>query len=651
MTENAYQWIYMRALLEKILVWTIRICCGAVFIVPLVITTSTFFPFIFGKIILFELLVEIAIACWIILIVLNPAYRPRKAPITIALGLFVLALAVTSAFGVDPFRSFWSTQERMTGVIAYAHFFLWHLLLVSCFHQWKEWRILLWTSLCASVAMAFFAAGQMSGMKFFGIAVEGRAIATLGNSIYIGVYGILNLFLCLILWIKDARLLTRCLLGCMILANLLLTLWSGSRAVMLVFVGFLVVSAMLAIAMKVNARMRAPAAAALLAAMIATGIAYGWLQTNTGQAWAAAHLPGSLQHSLAQSPMDKNRLELWRIGLLGFRDRPLTGWGLENFNAVYYAYAVPERNGARIEDAFFDRSHNQVVDILAVSGLIGAGAYLLLWISFFAAARKAWHFGANRTGAALLFLALGSYFLMHLTVFDTPSSLILFFALASLLAFFSSDTVGEPVSNPERVSGGTLALVAFGSAALLGAIIGLVIILPWSASTKSIAALHSMAVGNPGAALDNYTSALERRTLASAEIRRSLGQTTFGMIGRPENNDRLLRWLTYALSEAEKNFREEPREIRNHLLAGQLLEVLSQVDGAYLKRGEALMEAAESLAPGRIEVLIQGVKIAALSGDFEKARQRLSRALSLDPKSSALLSFRDEMEKQFPQLK
>ena len=57
------------------------VALGALFLIPVmpfVVINSFFFPFITGKAFYFRILVEIAVAAWILLACLDRAYRPPK---------------------------------------------------------------------------------------------------------------------------------------------------------------------------------------------------------------------------------------------------------------------------------------------------------------------------------------------------------------------------------------------------------------------------------------------------------------------------------------------------------------------------------------------------------------------------------------------
>ena len=89
------------------------------------------FPYITGKNFAFRIVIEIAAAAWLMLMILNKEYRPKKSFILYAYSAFVFILLLADIFSVNPVRSFFSNYERMEGFISHAHIFLYFLMMIS----------------------------------------------------------------------------------------------------------------------------------------------------------------------------------------------------------------------------------------------------------------------------------------------------------------------------------------------------------------------------------------------------------------------------------------------------------------------------------------------------------------------------------------
>ena len=125
-----------------------------IFIIPflaLVVSGTMFFPFITGKNFLFRIIIEITVALWAIVAIFEPRYRPKKTWIFLTLVFFTLGMALSSVFGANFYRSFWSNYERMEGLITFLHLFAYFTVLISFLKTEKAWDWLLKTNLGVNV--------------------------------------------------------------------------------------------------------------------------------------------------------------------------------------------------------------------------------------------------------------------------------------------------------------------------------------------------------------------------------------------------------------------------------------------------------------------------------------------------------------------
>src|SRR3989344_3229408 len=127
--------------LNKVLHWLVLGGLLLLALTPLLVSTSMFFPFITGKGFFFRAVTEIILALWIILALRDPNYRPRRSWILLTMSAWLLVTALATAWGANPYRSFWSNFERMEGLISYLHLFAYFLVLISILRRAKTWKI------------------------------------------------------------------------------------------------------------------------------------------------------------------------------------------------------------------------------------------------------------------------------------------------------------------------------------------------------------------------------------------------------------------------------------------------------------------------------------------------------------------------------
>ncbi|MBI1982086.1 MAG: O-antigen ligase family protein [Candidatus Levybacteria bacterium] len=78
----------------------------------------------------------------------------------------------------------------------------------------------------------------------------------------------------------------------------------------------------------------------------------------------------------------KIRMIVWRGALDIFKNNPLIGTGVETFAFAYYKYRPIEHNLTSEWDYLYNKAHNEYLNYLATTGLVGLGAYLIMIITF-----------------------------------------------------------------------------------------------------------------------------------------------------------------------------------------------------------------------------------------------------------------------------
>ena len=136
-----------------------------------------------------------------------------------------------------------------------------------------------------------------------------------------------------------------------------------------------------------------------------------------------------------------------RAGLLAFVEKPILGWGPENFMIAWAKYVDAE---AATHDRF-DQAHNKLVEELTTKGTFGFVSYMLVWAAMtwamFRSIRR--RQGYAQLSVVILAAAMLAYFMQNLFLFDTPVTLMQFSILAAF-AVAQEFWVGERDQSPAR---------------------------------------------------------------------------------------------------------------------------------------------------------------------------------------------------------
>ncbi len=490
---------------EALLANSVRAVLALVLLAPLVVTASpwpeTLFLFVVGKALWTRSLIEVAFGLWIILIIRNPAYCPPKHWLLGLFGLYLFLALLAGVFGASLTRSLWGTFERMGGWVALAHWFVFVLVLISVFRTWTQWRALLNFNIGVSVAIGllglseYFEWGWLSYLKL----EDNRVSSTLGNPTYLGGYAAVNAFIAVAFLVSSfikrtqtegeapqgsrqgrrAQWQSRPLaetgrfsalfapvslwrLFWLAAISLDLTmLWlSASRGGLAGLVAGLIAFGLAYSFWGYSRRWRRAAATATVLALLLVAVTALLLfgsGNGAGQGEDAAERNSGMlgrlfDFGLTEGSSIEGRVAASRVGLDGFLDRPILGWGPENFNIAYTRHISAELSTRGYRE--FDHAHNKVVEELATKGILGTLVYLAIWLYLLVVfVRKAPFLdSAKRLFTALMGAGLVAYFVQNLFLFDTPGTLPQLLALMGFAVFIDSLPLREKEMDSDRAA-------------------------------------------------------------------------------------------------------------------------------------------------------------------------------------------------------
>ena len=88
-------------LTEQNILQAIKFGVYAVLFLSLVVLSQFFFPFVTSKAFLFQIIIEIIFALYLVLAIQNASFRPKKSLLFLAVGAYFGAIFLSTLFGVD----------------------------------------------------------------------------------------------------------------------------------------------------------------------------------------------------------------------------------------------------------------------------------------------------------------------------------------------------------------------------------------------------------------------------------------------------------------------------------------------------------------------------------------------------------------------
>ena len=403
-----------------------------------------FFPFITTKAFIFRILIELAFAVWLVLAFRDVKARPKVTALTVGVTVFTLVALFVDITGVNFIRSIWSNFERMEGWVSIIHLWMYFMVFTSIARAEdleatrKNWHRIFNVSFVASFLVAFWAILQLTHHAQIHQSAD-RLDASIGNSEYLAVYMLINAFLAgymaVVAWAKKKG--SGWVYVALALLYSFVLYFTQTRGTTLALIaGILIVCGIFAFAKdsslkhasneaRAKNKVQRIVAGSFLGLVILGGVGF-YLERNSHFVQSHTTLA-----RIASISINNPRVQfIWPIAWIGFKEKPILGWGQENFNYVFNNNYDPK---AWAQEQWFDRAHNVFIDWAINGGVLGLGTYIALFVLAFIAV---WKSDFDIKQRAVLTALLVAYAIHNMFVFDNLASYMMFFVV---LAFLSSE--------------------------------------------------------------------------------------------------------------------------------------------------------------------------------------------------------------------
>ncbi|MEI6396962.1 MAG: O-antigen ligase family protein [Candidatus Taylorbacteria bacterium] len=595
----------------------------ALFLVPffaLIVANSYFFPFITGKAFYFRILVEIAFAGWIVLAFCDAKYRPRLNSLTVAVTVFALITLVADLLGMNPIRSISSNFERMEGWLMISHLWMFFMAITYTFGQGEEGKRMWFRWLNLSLVVAFYIACR-GALQWAGkIAIEqsaSRPDSTLGNAAYLAVYMLINSGIAAYLFLST-QIERKALVAHHHKTVFVVREWV--YAVLAIFFGVILFSTatrgaiigyfggiLLALFLYVifgghkdskhdsskhvfSTKVWRMISGGVIVAVLLAGF-FIWSNRSSSFVQKSETLSRMTSISLSQFK-NEGRSFIWPMALKGFTQRPVLGWGQENFNYIFNANYNPKMWN---QEQWFDRAHSVYLDWLIASGLVGLIAYLSLYVLFLI---MVWKSSVPISVKSALTGLLAGYAVNNVFVFDNLASYVGFFTILSLVLMLRS--IGRSDTKTlfgNGAAGDDVIEYVVAPVVIVALALGIYFVnmRPIQANRGLITALQQCQQGgSPDANL--FKSVFDINSyIANEEAREQLLSCAGSIITSQQISNPTKQAFTNLADKAiADQIAATPKDARIYTLAGSFLNSINRFDKAL-----PMLETAQSLSPGK----------------------------------------------------
>jgi len=625
--ENKLLWIYLTGFF-------------LILALPLLNLPPWFSPPDWGKTIVFKSILAILLFLFIGQTLLKEKFviKTSKTFYTLLglLGIFGLA----TIFSMNPSFSFWGNPYRSGGFLNFASYILFAMLAFLVIRK-ADWPKIFNFSLIIGILVSFIAIFQK--FRFFEkIFVEaGKPWSTIGGSTFLAAYLLLLSFLTLSFIIKSIKNLDRKWFFYLPVFSLFLfvILITTSRAAYFA----LIVATLYFVFAYPKKISKIKIVVLILLALVLLTVFYA----NT-----ELPLPSFVKENIVikdirprlsvNSAINDPRFSVWKISSQALIEKPLLGYGPENFSIAFDKHYNPSLGSMMMTESipmYYDRAHSFFFEIGVTAGIPALIIYISLFGFLFYELQKV---KKKRPEDALICHTLQATFITYLVAnffgFDVFSTYIISF----LLIAFSLSLITKDV--PEKIIGIRLKNkikypIIFILFVGLMSFIWFCNIKPFQINTEINKATHSLHRSQMETALRTIDDILPSNTFLNEYLRATYLEIINRYIFKEPSKTILL--APQGIKIAKEVLEIRPNYTRYWILLGNYYNVLLEnYQHAYpeyieewTKGAHEAFEKANKLSPKRQEIFIYWARTYIVIGDYETAKEKIQKCIDLNPET------------------
>jgi len=611
---------------QKIYLWILKIGVYLSLIPLFFVIKTLLFPYITSKQIPFNILIEVLLIFLIAFWVKYPSWRPKASYITYGLFAFFAVMVLSCFTGVGFNLSFWGDIERMLGAFHIVHFLGLYLIMITVFRTWEDWKWFLNYFIVVGVFIAFAGFGE-----------NAQTYGVIGNTAYVAGYMIFNMFLSVLLFAKEKNKLLKWIYILPFIIHFISFKsadatggWAG-----LMF-GIPLTIFLYGIAHK-NKKVKVSTLGVtfLLVLMFFNFFVFNRdnFLTDHSVFWSKLTKEMSLSKNTFQT-----RLISWRAAYKDFKTHPVLGVGHGNYAVIFDKYFDPTFYNYTKSETYFDRAHNNIVDITSTTGILGLLAYLSILVAlFFYLFRGVFKGKITVHDFAIIGGLIGAYFVQNLAVFDSFSTYIALMVVLAYVVYLNRSDEEIEIEEDEELNNKEIYTYVIAGIILL-TIAFQYNIKPYQMLVGTINGQKAKAQGNLDATVQIYRDALSKNTVLDRDSRMSLIRLFLSESNlkklKKEDPDQVLDWV---ISLAEENVKYNENDSMNQMVLSQILNVAASRNSNnpekfeyYWQRAMEAMDKSIEASPERIPIYYQKSQLYITHGEGDKALETLEYAKNLN---------------------
>ena len=618
-------------------------------------------------------LAVIIVGIWLLKIINHKSLIFNRTPLDIPLFLFLVANIASTIFSIDQHTSIWGYYSRSNGgLLSLISYLLLYFAFTSNINKDQSIKLLK-IGVFSATLIAIWGIFEHFGVSPSCVIlrqefnatcwvqdVQARVFATLGQPNWLAAYLAMLIFPC-IYFILTAPNTKQLFTFYFLLITLYMAFtftysrggFLGFLTGMLVFSSFWLVQNRNILLLK---RFWSRPLLLILFTFLLINLLFGSAltrfnlsqllpqQTQSTPGVESSNTPGvgGTQLESGGGESGKIRLIVWRGALDIFKAYPFFGSGVETFAYSYYHFRPVSHNLVSEWDFLYNKAHNEFLNYLATTGIVGFGTYMLVIGVFIVwCIRHCFIIPSKARDDKLLILAILASYISYLVQNFFGFSVVIiaiFFFLFPAIAFVATSSTKKQ-SEPKLISY-LISHISYRSVYIKA--LQLVVLLVtcyllislarfWIADTLFASGQRELELNNPGRAYNLLTDAISINKL-EPYYRSELGYAAAAASLALEDVDATLsaELKNEAVSKTEKVLKESPKNVSFWRTAVRAYFELSS-DEAFIQKTLESLDQAILLAPTDPKLLYNKAVILGEVNRNQEAIKALQKAINLKP--------------------
>lgn len=370
---------------------------------PLLFTPYNNELFEFNKMLLTYALTIIIVGCWLWKMVSLRQIIFKRTLLDLPLLLFLGSQVLSTIFSIDPHTSIWGYYSRLNGgLLSIISYLLLYWAFVSNFDRTQALKMLRAT-LIGGVVVAAWAIPEHFGYSpscallvgrwsadCWVQDVQSRVFASLGQPNWLAAYMGMLLFPAIYFFMTEKVIKMKILYYAALVMFYLAFTFTFSRGGLLGVIGGLGITGLLLAVKTVRNQtvflLTLKPFGLVILSLIVINLLFGSSLTGSFRLLKEDAPPprptlssgGGTQLENGGTESGQIRLIVWQGALDIFKQYPVLGTGVETFAYSYYLYRPVAHNLVSEWDFLYNKAHNEYLNYLANTGIVGFVSYLLL---------------------------------------------------------------------------------------------------------------------------------------------------------------------------------------------------------------------------------------------------------------------------------